>query len=159
LLDDPRLTLAYGADYVRQLRRPTPAAFRVTPAMIASLGQTVRRVIEGGGVVIAGTDAPIIPSGLSLHTELMSYVEAGGLTPVQALRTATSAFADAMGLGNDLGSIAVGRLADLSMVEGNPLERIADARRVKLVMKNGETFSIEQLMAGPVKRPPATPRR
>ncbi len=159
LLDDPRLTLAYGADYVRQLRQPVSAARQVTPAMIASLGQTVRRVIDGGGVVIAGTDAPIIPSGLSLHTELMSYVEGGGLTPVQALRTATSAFADAMGLGRELGSIAVGRLADFSMVEGNPLERITDARRVKLVMKNGETFSIEQLMAGPVKRPVATLRR
>ena len=159
ILDDPRLTLAYGADYVRQLRQPVPAAFRVTPAMIASLGQTVRRVVDGGGVVIAGTDAPIIPYGLSLHTELMSYVEGGGLTPLQALRTATSAFADAMGLGRDLGSIAIGRLADFSMVDGNPLERIADARRVKLVMKNGEAFSIEQLMAGPVKRPAATPRR
>lgn len=159
ILNDPRLTLAYGADYVRQLRQPPPPQFRVTPAMITSLGQTVSRVIDGGGVVIAGTDAPIIPYGLSLHTELMGYVEGGGLTPVQALRTATSAFADAMGLGEDLGSIAVGRLADLAMVEGNPLERIADARRVKLVMKNGEAFSIEQLMAGPVKRPAAPPRR
>ena len=110
-------------------------------------------------MVIAGTDAPIIPYGLSLHTELMSYVEGGGLTPLQALRTATSAFADAMGLGLDLGSIAVGRLADFSMVEGNPLERITDARRVKLVMKNGEAFSIEQLLAGPVNRPAATRRR
>ncbi len=159
ILDDPRLNLVYGADYVRQLRQPPPPQFRVTPAMIASLGQTVRRVIDGGGVVIAGTDAPIIPNGLSLHTELMSYVEGGGLTPVQALRTATSAFADAMGLGQDLGSIAVGRLADLTMVDGNPLERIADTRRVKLVMKNGQTFSIDQLMAGPVKPPAATPRR
>lgn len=151
ILDDPRLAIAYGPDYVRQLRRPQ-AGFPVTPAMVASLGQTVRRVVEGGGVVIAGTDAPIIPYGLSLHTELINYVEGGGLTPVQALRTATSAFADAMGLGHELGSIAVGRLADLSMVEGNPLERIADTRRVKLVMKNGEAFSIEQLLAGPIKR-------
>ena len=64
-----------------------------------------------------------------------------------------------MGLGKDLGSIAVGRLADFSMVEGNPLERIADARRVKLVMKNGEVYSIERLMAGPIRRPAPTPRR
>ncbi len=159
LLNDSRLSIAYGADYVRQLRQPVPAAFRVTPAMIASLGQTVRRVVEGGGVIIAGTDAPIIPYGLSLHTELIAYVEGGGLSPVQALRTATSAFADAMGLGKDLGSIAVGRLADFSMVEGNPLDRISDARRVKLVMKNGEVFSIERLLAGPVNRPTARTER
>ena len=127
--------------------------------MITALGHTVRRVVEGGGVVIAGTDAPIIPYGLSLHTELIAYVEGGGLTPVQALRTATSGFADAMGLGNDLGSIAVGRLADFSMVEGNPLERIADARRVKMVMKNGETFSLERLLAGPIQRTVGAPPR
>ena len=159
LLNDPRLTIAYGPEYVQQLRQPPPAAFRVTPAMITALGHTVRRVVEGGGVVIAGTDAPIIPYGLSLHTELIAYVEGGGLTPVQALRTATSGFADAMGLGNDLGSIAVGRLADFSMVEGNPLERIADARRVKMVMKNGETFSLERLLAGPIQRTVGAPPR
>lgn len=159
ILDDPRIAIAYGPDYVRQLRRPQPGFGVVTPAMVASLGQTVRRVVDGGGVVIAGTDAPIIPYGLSLHTELISYVKGAGLTPVQALRTATSAFADAMALGHELGSIAVGRLADLTLVEGNPLERIDDARRVKLVMKNGEVFSIEQLLAGPIERPAAVPRR
>jgi imidazolonepropionase-like amidohydrolase len=63
-------------------------------------------------------------------------------------------FAEAMGLGNQLGSIAAGRLADLVVVEGNPLERIADARRVRVVVKAGEVFTAEELMAGAIRRRP-----
>jgi Tol biopolymer transport system component len=149
ILDDPRIAAAYGPAYVQVLRRrPTAGSFFApNPAAVAAQGETVRRIIAGGGRVIAGTDAPIIPYGLSLHTELQHYVE-GGLTPVQALRTATSMFADAVGLGDQLGSIVPGRLADLTMVEGNPLERISDARRVRIVIKDGVVYTAEQLMAG-----------
>jgi Tol biopolymer transport system component len=152
-LDDPRLEVAYGAEYVANLRRSMSGGgpFGPNPAAVAAQGETVRRVVAGGGRVIAGTDAPIIPYGLSLHTELQHYV-AGGLTPVQALTTATSGFAAAMGLSGQLGSIAPGRLADLAIVDGNPLETITDARRVRVVVKNGEVFTIEELLAGPVRR-------
>jgi Tol biopolymer transport system component len=152
ILDDPRLAAAYGQAYVDGLKRAasSPSPFASTPAMIASQGETVRRVVRGGGRVIAGTDAPIIPYGLSLHTELSHYVD-GGLTPVEALRTATSGFARAMGLEDQLGTIAAGRLADLILVEGDPLSRIADARRVKVVIKNGDVFTAERLMAGPIR--------
>jgi Tol biopolymer transport system component len=158
ILDDPRLAAAYGKAYVDELKRRAggPSPFASTAAMIASQGETVRRVVQGGGRVIAGTDAPIIPYGLSLHTELSHYVD-GGLTPVEALRTATSGFAKAMGLEDQLGTIAVGRVADLILVEGDPLTRIADARRVKVVVKNGDVFTAERLMAGPI-RPAATAR-
>jgi imidazolonepropionase-like amidohydrolase len=98
---------------------------------------------------MAGTDAPIIPYGLSLHTELEHYV-AGGLTPVQALRTATSMFAEAVGLSGEVGSIAAGRLADLAIVEGDPLQRISDARRVRIVIKNGDVFTAERLLGSAV---------
>jgi hypothetical protein len=152
ILDDPRIAAAYGPAYVQVLRRRRTAGsfFAPNPAAVAAQGETVRRIIAGGGRVIAGTDAPIIPYGLSLHTELQHYVE-GGLTPVQALRTATSLFADAVGLGDQLGSIAPGRLADLALVEGNPLERISDTRRVRIVIKNGAVYTAEQLMAGAVR--------
>jgi Tol biopolymer transport system component len=154
VLDDPRIAAAYGQAYVDGLRRSAgsmaSSPFASTPGMIASQGELVRRVVSGGGRVIAGTDAPIVPYGLSLHTELAHYVE-GGLKPVEALRTATTAFAKAMGLEDQLGSIAPGRLADLVLVEGNPLERIADTRRVKVVIKNGEVFTEERLMAGPIR--------
>jgi Tol biopolymer transport system component/imidazolonepropionase-like amidohydrolase len=156
ILDDPRFLAAYGAAYVESLRRRrgsagAAAAVAAAAAAAAAQGETVRRVVAGGGRVIAGTDSPIVPYGLSLHTELANFVD-GGLTPVQALRTATSMFADAMGLADQLGSIAPGRLADLVLVEGDPLQRIADTRRVRVVIKNGEVFRLEELLAGPVPR-------
>ncbi len=158
ILDDPRLLATYGPEYVASLKRmsrqggvsgfPSPP-----PQQVLAQGETVRRVIAGGGRVMAGTDAPIIPYGLSLHTELEHYV-AGGLTPVQALRTATSMFAEAVGLSGEVGSIAAGRLADLAIVEGNPLERISDARRVRIVIKNGDVFTAERLLGSAVHLTP-----
>ena len=157
ILDDPRIALVNGPDYAKSLKAlPRGGPFASTPGMMASQGLTVKRVLDGGGRVIAGTDAPIIPFGLSLHTEIANYV-AGGLTPVQALRTATSGFADAMGLSKDLGSVAAGRLADLMMVDGNPLERIGDTRKVKVVIKNGEVYTEDQLLRGAVFPAKVTP--
>jgi Tol biopolymer transport system component len=153
ILDDPRLAIAYGQEYVDGLKatatRPAGTGGpQGTPEMVASLGDLVKRVVRGGGRVMAGTDSPIIPFGLGLHVELQNYVE-GGLTPREALVTATSGFARIVGLDRDLGSIAAGKLGDLVAVEGNPLVDITHARRVKVVIKNGEVYTIEQLLAGP----------
>jgi Tol biopolymer transport system component/imidazolonepropionase-like amidohydrolase len=152
LLDDPRLRLLYPAGDLAALRRTMAArAGAANTAAVAAQGRTVQRVVAGGGRVIAGTDTPIVPLGLSLHTELQNYVE-GGLTPVQALRTATSGFADAVGQGHQLGRVAPGFLADLVAVEGNPLERIADTRRVRLVVAGGRLYPVDALL-----RPPGAP--
>lgn len=153
LLDDPRLLIAYGPDYVQGLkaaRSAPPTAFSQTPEMVRSVGQTVKRVLAGGGRVMAGTDSPIIPFGLGLQVELQNYVEEAGLTPREALMTATSQFARIVGLERDLGTIAPGKLADLVAVEGNPLVTITDSKRVALVVKNGEVYTQGQLRAGAV---------
>jgi len=101
-------------------------------------------LVKGGGRVTAGTDAPINPYGLSLLMELENYV-AGGLTPLEVLRTATTVPADAMGVGDTLGSIEAGKLADLVIVDGNPLANIKDLRRVKRVMKDGRLYDLDSL--------------
>lgn len=154
LLDDPRLLIAYGPDYVTGLkaaaRSTVQTAFTTTPAMVKSLGETVRRVYKGGGLVMAGTDSPIIPFGLGLQVEIQNYVEEAGLTPREALMTATSGFAKIVGLDKDLGTIAPGKLADLIAVEGNPLVTITDSKRVAVVVKNGEVYTQAQLRAGAV---------
>ena len=158
LLDDPRLLIAYGPAYVEGLkaaaRAPNTGAFGTTPAMVKSLGETVRRVLRGGGRVMAGTDSPIIPFGLGLQVELQNYVEEAGLTPREALMTATSGFAKIVGLEKQIGTIAPGMLADLIAVEGNPLVTITDSKRVQVVVKNGEVYTQGQLRAGAV-----TPRK
>ncbi len=112
---------------------------------LAPAGETVRRVVEAGGRVVAGTDAPIIPYGVSLHAEIEHYVRSG-LTPAQALRTATSVAAEALNMSGQIGTVGEGALADLVVVDGDPLADITDARKVVLTIKNGELFRMEDLL-------------
>ena len=62
--------------------------------------------------------------------ELEHFVR-GGLSPAEAIRTATAVSAEAMGLGADLGTIEPGKLADLVIVDGNPLNGITDLRKTR----------------------------
>jgi imidazolonepropionase-like amidohydrolase len=105
-------------------------------------------LLQAGVPLVAGVDAPLVPYGAALHTELAAYVESG-LTPFQALQTATVNTAALLNAQNDLGTIEPGKLADLVVVEGNPLVAIRDTMRVKKVIKNGELFTIEELLAVP----------
>lgn len=97
---------------------------------------------RAGGRIVAGTDTP---NPASLHAELMAYV-AAGMTPYEALRTATVNPAAALGL--DAGSIEPGKLADLLVVDGNPLDDIAHARRVQRVIANGRVIGMDELLRG-----------
>lgn len=155
-LDDPRLTRMFPAsatDAVRTLRKTPPSAPEIAAreALVRSQERFVATVVQGGGRVIAGTDAPINPYGLSLLLELEHYVR-GGLTPADAIRTATAVPADAMGLGRDLGTIEPGKLADLLIVDGNPLVSIADLRRTRAVIKDGVLFTLDRLLQRPAGR-------
>ena len=152
-LDDPRIQQLYPPAVLRAARallaQPhSQADLDARERLIAPLEKTAFNVVKAGGRVVAGTDAPINPYGLSLLGELEHYV-AGGLTPLEAMRTATSVSADALGLAADLGSIEPRKLADLSFLDGNPLADIKALRRVKRVMKDGDLFELEALLKGP----------
>src|SRR5439155_19410204 len=121
------------------------AALEEAQRLITPQERTVFQVVRGGGRVTAGTDAPINPYGLSLLMELEHYAS-GGLTPVEVLRTATMVSAEAMGVGADLGSIEPGKLADLTFIDGDPLQNIKDLRRVTRVIKDGRVYELEALL-------------
>ena len=121
-------------------------------ALVTPQERLVGAVVHGGGRVIAGTDSPINPYGVALLSELEHYVR-GGLSPAEAIRTATAVPAEAFGLGADLGTIEPGKLADLVVVDGNPLVSITDLRRTRRVMKDGVMYDVETLLKGPVVRP------
>ncbi len=100
------------------------------------------KVHKAGIPMMAGTDTPIgfLTPGLSLHEELLVMVEAG-LTPQEALKTATINPARYFNLENELGSIKEGHWADLVMLSANPLEDIRNTLRIIAVVKQGKLFA------------------
>jgi imidazolonepropionase-like amidohydrolase len=104
--------------------------------MRASL-ETMRRIDAGGGRFVAGTDSPFIAHGKALQRELELYAEAG-ISPQRVLRSATADAADALGAGAMLGRIAPGHMADLLVLNGDPLADMSDIRAVDTVIQNGE---------------------
>ena len=106
--------------------------------------QTMMAYHEAGARILAGTDAPIVPYGIALHIELEQYVLAG-MTPFEALETATVNVARALNVDRDLGTIAPGKLADLTIVDGNPLADIRATRHVRIVIVNGVVHEVEDL--------------
>lgn len=109
---------------------PRPADFAIASA-------NIERLAKSGVTMIAGTDAPnpTTAFGASLHLELALMVRAG-LTPQQALVSATSAPAVFFGL-SDRGRIAPGLKADMILVDGDPTRDIAAARRIISIWENG----------------------
>lgn len=110
-----------------------------------ALLKTIKAISDAGGSITAGTDAPFAPFGSSLHSELWVYVDAG-LSPFRALQSATIQAAKVVGVDKDLGSIEAGKLADMIIVDGDPLKRIQDAMKVKTAIKNGKAHTIETLL-------------
>lgn len=150
--DDVRFRTLFPASVVNDMARMVENAKKTPPAEIEALGRTlapmgdlVRRVVKGGGVVIAGTDSPIFPYSLLYHAEL-EFFQQGGLMPFEVLQTATIRAAEALGEGGNLGSIEAGKLADLVIVSANPLEDVKNLRRVKTVIKGGEVHTLDELL-------------
>jgi imidazolonepropionase-like amidohydrolase len=74
------------------------------------------------------------------------------MSPYEALRAATAVPAEFLGL--DAGVIAPGKLADIVLVDGNPLQNISDTTKVRRVIANGRMFTLEDLVSGKAKNAP-----
>lgn len=100
-----------------------------------------RELRDAGVKLLAGTDTPqaFVYPGFSLHDELALLVQAG-LTPVEALQTATSNPAEFLGMRTTLGTIGKGKIADLVLLDANPLADIRNTRRIAAVIANGRLF-------------------
>ena len=157
---DVVLRRANGFDDVRQYTQLYTPAYRKNLAGFSNMvgrkialvrtglgnaGKTIKTLDEAGALVVAGTDSPIFPYGLSLVIELQNYVDAG-LSPAAALRTATSNAAYAMGAGDEVGQIKAGLLADMVIVDGDPLRNIDDLFNVQGVMLNGRYRTLDELL-------------
>jgi imidazolonepropionase-like amidohydrolase len=106
----------------------------------------LKRIVRRDGHVLAGTDVPLGDIvGIDTQLQLRSMVW-GGMTPYEALRTATVEPAAMLGISRHLGTVRPGRLADLTLVEGNPLRRIEDAANVRMVMTDGRLHTLPSLL-------------
>jgi imidazolonepropionase-like amidohydrolase len=134
----PRIAESWGPatnPYYARFRNLNPEIFWRQLRLLQKLTKGFR---DAGVRLLAGTDAmnPSVVPGFSLHDELRELVEAG-LTPFEALRAATANPAEFLKAGKEFGTIAVGRRADLILVEGNPLDDVSNASRRMGVMLSG----------------------
>lgn len=107
-------------------------------------------IYEKGGLIVAGTDSPIIPYGFGLFIELMCYQEAG-MPPIDVLRSATINSSKVLQVDDQLGTIEIGKLADMLILKKNPLENISNLRSLKSVILNGQKHDVKSMLIAPIK--------
>lgn len=137
LADDPRvlsLMPPWEAATVRE-RAHTPPTAHQLHALAAEMA-AYRRLAAEGALLAVGTDAPLVPAGLSLHLALRA-LHAHGFTPAQALTCATAAPARLFGVERDLGTVEPGKVADLTVVDGDPFTDFSRLPRTPLVLRDG----------------------
>ena len=97
-----------------------------------------RKAVEAGATIVYGTDAGVYPHGQ--NAKQLSRMTRFGMTPLQALQSATTVAAEVMGLGYEVGKIEAGYAADFVAVEGNPIERIEVLEAPSAVIKGGVRY-------------------
>ena len=104
---------------------------------VSAVGQNNLKKAFAAGVKVAfGTDAAVYPHGLNAH-EFAVYVRLG-MTPLQAIQTATVNASDLLGWSSKVGTLEPGKFADLIAVDGDPMKDVTTLEQVKFVMKGGE---------------------
>lgn len=120
---------------------PSPAGRKAYMDFYRKGLELTRAAYRAGVPVMLGTDAgdSFVVPGASVHDELQELVK-GGLSPAEALRSATLSGATFLGRTAEFGSVQVGRAADLVMLEANPLADIANTQRIRTVIRGGRVF-------------------
>jgi imidazolonepropionase-like amidohydrolase len=123
----------------KSLRRPW---FRKDEYAHPAIAAEAAEIIRAGGHVGVGSHGQL--QGLGYHWEMWALAS-GGMTPMEVLRCATAYGAEIIGFADDLGSLEPGKLADLVVLDKNPLDDIRNTNTVKYVMKNGELYEGDTL--------------
>jgi imidazolonepropionase-like amidohydrolase len=146
--------LAYANKSFRDLHAANQNFFVTKPEVVrilnelAEVGKTATRDMAAAGVgILAGCDALI--AGFCVHDEIATMVSAG-MSPISALQAATLNPARYLGMERAIGTVAVGKRADLVVLDGNPLTDIANIRRIRAVVLGGRLLdrtALDMLLA------------
>lgn len=157
LTNDPRLKYIPPQAREQWQQRSQTVAKSTTSAKLAERKAAFQKQLEivgamnqAGVQILAGTDTlnPYILPGFSLHDELELLVQAG-LTPMAALQTATLKPAQYLGLSDSFGTVEPGKIADLVLLDANPLEQIGNTRKIAAIVVNGrfvDKANLQQLL-------------
>jgi len=124
----------------RGLRRP--GWFRNDQYSFPLIAASAKKILEAGGRVGLGAHGQM--QGIGTYWELWS-LGMGGMTPREVLRVGTMNGAESIGFGKEIGSIEAGKLADLQILDANPLDDLQNIKTIHWVMKNGRLYEAETL--------------
>ncbi len=139
---DEKLRRFYPANRLDELTERRPGWQRDDEFVFAEGAALAAKIQRAGGLVGVGGHAEL--QGLGYHWEMWAYAM-GGMTPAEILRAATIDAAHIIGVAQDLGSIEVGKLADLVILDASPLDDIRNTTTIHRVMQNGRLYDGDTL--------------
>jgi imidazolonepropionase-like amidohydrolase/Tol biopolymer transport system component len=142
VLSDEKLGRYVPHQLLDRMTRRRGQWFSKEEYVFPGIAEGAARVVRAGGKVCLGSHGQL--QGIGAHWETWALAS-GGLTPHQTLRAVTLHGAEAIGLDADVGSIEPGKLADILVLDRNPLEKIENTNSIRYVMKNGELFEAATL--------------
>ena len=138
----PYLSAFLLQDWREQVEEVTPQRVEYFRGAWPVALKHIREMREAGVRLMAGSDVAVLnvfPGG-SLHDELQLLVDSVGMSPLEALASATRKPAEWLGLADSVGTVAVGKVADLVLLDADPLARISNTRRISAVVLRGRLF-------------------
>lgn len=130
----------------RQLKIELPRIYALEYDQMFEASKANASTAHNAGIkLVAGTDYTVFIGFLCVHWELEFLVDAG-LSPLEALCAATKDAAEALGLEGQLGIIATGAIADLVVLEADPLEDIRNTKKIHTVIKGGSIINRKELL-------------